>query len=112
MTVVVSCEENQFTMLELNACGEMSFQKFFQSTTIFLCTMEENGILDINNEIHISCLHYVFGKRINSDLNLWKNAYNMHPIRTEKICSPNQMWFNASMPVSYTHLTLPTILLV
>lgn len=73
------------------------FSKVLSKYYNIFCTMEENQILDINNEIHISCLHYVFGKRISGDLDLWKNAYNMHPIRTEKNCSPNQMWFNASM---------------
>eukprot|EP00111_Clytia_hemisphaerica_P006153 TCONS_00017811-protein len=62
--------------------------------------MEENDILDIDNDIHLSCLHYTYGRRIQRDLDFWKNAYNNHPLRTEKNRTPCQLWFNASMRCS------------
>ena len=54
--------------------------------------MERMGILDVNNAIHISVLHFVFSPRIQKDLDQWRLAHNNHPVRTEKHETPNQLW--------------------
>ena len=67
--------------------------------------MEEKRILDINNEINLACLHYVFGKRIQNCLNIWKAAHNDHPVRSEKNQTPTQLWYKASMMYSDKNIT-------
>ena len=49
--------------------------------TLFKC-MENHGVLYIDNEIHMFCLHYVFKRRIQEDLSVWRNSYKVHGIRT------------------------------
>ncbi len=38
--------------------------------------MENSGILDSSNEMHIFALHYVFLPRINRNLQMFQEAYN------------------------------------
>ena len=54
--------------------------------------MERMGILDVNNAIHISVLHFAFGPQIQRDLDQWRLTHNNHPVRTEKHETPNQLW--------------------
>lgn len=59
--------------------------------------MEHGNILDINNDIHIFSLHFVFLPRIARDLEAWKEAHNNHPLRTEKNNTPVQLWLSGSI---------------
>ena len=54
--------------------------------------LEENGYLEIDNELHMFCLHYVFTPRINRHLDLFRNGYDNHPLRTESNMTPAQLW--------------------
>ena len=54
--------------------------------------MESTDVLDIDNEVHMFCLNYIFLKRINLALQKFKDAWNNHPLSTEKNLSPNQLW--------------------
>ena len=54
--------------------------------------MERMGILDVNNAIHISVLHFAFGPQIQRDLDQWRLTHNNHLVRTEKHETPNQLW--------------------
>ena len=56
--------------------------------------LENHNLLDINSEIDLLCLHFVFVPRINKALNEFRDAYNNHGVRTEKHWSPHQMWVN------------------
>ncbi|KAK6166823.1 hypothetical protein SNE40_023438 [Patella caerulea] len=44
--------------------------------------LEERGILDPLNEVHLYAIHYVYLLRINSKLEIWKNAWARHRLRT------------------------------
>ena len=55
-------------------------------------SMERMLILDVNNAIHTSVLHFVFGTQIQKDFDQWQFAHNNHPVRTEKHEIPNQLW--------------------
>ena len=46
--------------------------------------MEEDGLLDPANEVHIYCLQYVFIPRINESLSEFRNAWNNHPLSLER----------------------------
>jgi hypothetical protein len=49
--------------------------------------LEEEG-MDVDNKLHIFLLQYMFLNRINEDLDVFKGAWNSHPIRTEHNKSP------------------------
>lgn len=64
-----------------------------------LCTtncfiMEDSGLLNVNNVIQMFCLHYVFLQRINHSLGVFKDAWNCHPLSTERNLSPLQLWMS------------------
>ena len=56
--------------------------------------LEQSGQLDVENPIHLFCLHYVFLPRINDALKEWMYSHNHHPLSTERSWSPNQIWLN------------------
>ena len=60
--------------------------------------MENVGILDINSELHLSCLHYIYLPRINSSLNQFQAAWNNHPLSSVSQLSPNQLWISGPHP--------------
>lgn len=56
--------------------------------------MEDNGLLDPTNEIHLFALHYVFLPRINKNMDIFRESYNMAPLSTERNKSPEQLWLS------------------
>lgn len=56
--------------------------------------MEEAGILDRNNDLHLFVLHFIFLPRINRALESFTSAWNLHPIRTERNWTPVRIWSN------------------
>ena len=54
--------------------------------------MEDNGLLDPTNEIHLFALHYVFLPRINKNMDIFRESYNKAPLSTERNKSPEQLW--------------------
>ena len=62
-----------------------SFHKLFKS-------MEANGILDPDNELHIFCLHSVFLPRINHCMNCFVDMWNNHKMRTAANRTPLQLF--------------------
>lgn len=64
-------------------------------TNIFydaLHTLEEEGLLDPTNSLHLFCCHFVFLPRLQANLESFTCGWNSHPLRTEGNLSPNQMW--------------------
>ena len=65
-------------------CGDV----FFAGTHVFYYTfqsMEEAGILDRNNYLHLLVLHFIFLPRIYRGIDSFNTtAWNQHPIRTER----------------------------
>ncbi|CAH3187569.1 unnamed protein product, partial [Porites lobata] len=59
--------------------------------------MEQTGVLDVENPIHMFTLQYVYLARINNALSEWMVSFNDHPVQTEHSWSPNQMWLNGMM---------------
>ena len=56
--------------------------------------LEEKGVLNPTNELHLFALHHVFLERINKSLVAFKDGWNMHGLRTEGNHTPLQL-FNA-----------------
>ena len=55
--------------------------------------MEGQNLLDINNLQHLSVLHHTFAPRIQNTLNIFRNAWNNHKMRTEKHKTPIQQFY-------------------
>lgn len=53
-------------------------------------SFEKSGMC-IENEWHLFVLHYLFTPRIEEELDEFKNAWNNHPVSTEKNETPLQM---------------------
>ncbi|KAK3085683.1 hypothetical protein FSP39_017802 [Pinctada imbricata] len=53
--------------------------------------MEDEGLLDPLNDLHIAALHYTYISKINEKLQIWRDAWASHRIRTAK-SSPQLMW--------------------
>ena len=59
--------------------------------------MEDNGLLDPTNEIHLFALHYVFLPRINKNMDICRESYNKAPLSTERNKSPEQLWLTGML---------------
>ena len=59
--------------------------------------MEQCGLLDVENPIHMFSLHLVFLPRINLALKDFMEAFNEHRLSTERNWTPNQIWMNGMM---------------
>ncbi|PKY29479.1 hypothetical protein RhiirB3_340971 [Rhizophagus irregularis] len=68
--------------------------------TIFIYLEEQCG-LDINNNVCLFCLHYIFLPRINQSLKEWKNTWNNHKISTEGNLSPIQLYTQGMIQHGY-----------
>ena len=58
--------------------------------------MEDEGILDPLNQIDLAALHYVYLKLINKRLNVWREAWSKHRMRTTKT-SPLRLWISGQL---------------
>ena len=53
--------------------------------------------LDVADNVHMFCLHYVFKARINQHLKWFSTGWDNHPIRTAGNRTPNQLWIIGSL---------------
>ncbi len=67
-----------------SSVGQLYYTLFYE--------LEDNGLLDVNSDTDLFIIQYVFLPRINSQLNQFTNAWNMHPLRTERGLTPMQLW--------------------
>ncbi|KAI2646680.1 MFS antiporter QDR3 [Labeo rohita] len=49
-------------------------------------------MLNPDDEIHLFALHWAFLPQLQRQLNTFKEAWNLHRLRTENGCSPYQLW--------------------
>ncbi len=67
-----------------SGCMYTFYELFFQ--------MEQSGLLNPSDECNLFCLHYVFLARINRQLTVWADAWDQHPLSSERGKSPLQLW--------------------
>ena len=53
--------------------------------------LEDQGVLDVNDELHLYCLQYVFIPRINRSLDIFVSAWNRHHLSTEVYSSGSRL---------------------
>jgi len=68
--------------------------------TIFIYLEDKCG-LDLDNDVYMFCLHYVYLPRINQSLREWKYTWNNHKISTEKNLSPIQLYTQGMLQCGY-----------
>ncbi|XP_057301688.1 uncharacterized protein LOC130636097 [Hydractinia symbiolongicarpus] len=56
--------------------------------------MEDQGILNMENDVHVFVLHRIFQPRINRVITSFISGWNNHPLRTERNWSPRKIWNN------------------
>lgn len=61
--------------------------------------MEDDGILNATNPIHIAVLHIIFLNEINKKLTTWNYAWSHHRLRTTKQ-SPLKLWLSGQIQSS------------
>ena len=54
----------------------------------------------ISNDIDLFALHYVYILRINAHLEIFREAYSRHRLRTEGHGSPLQLWIRGMLATS------------
>ena len=59
--------------------------------------LEQQGLLEALNEIHLYALHYVYLPRINESLKQFQEGWNNHGIRTAHHLSPKQLFVQGSL---------------
>ena len=57
-----------------------------------LYQMEEQLLLNIEDDIHLFCLHYVYLRRISHTIYQFVDAWNNHPLSSCRNLSPTQLW--------------------
>lgn len=59
--------------------------------------LESDGVVDIDNEVHLWALHYVYLPQINRDITAFVQQWNNHGLRTERHQSPLQLFVRGCM---------------
>lgn len=54
--------------------------------------MEEHGVLDSLNELHLFCLHFIYLPRIQRAVREFRDQWNNHGLSTERGLTPLQLW--------------------
>ncbi len=75
---------------------------------LFYCvfySLEESGVLDLNNDVDLFILHYIYLPRINHALQEFAAAFNNRPMRTENNWSPEKIWTNGMLNAAVAQLS-------
>ena len=64
--------------------------------------LEGINILDIDNDLHLFCLHYIFIPQINRHLEMWRQAWIKHPLSSERSMTPEQLWTSGLQNIAYS----------
>ena len=67
--------------------------------------LEERGLLNVELQLDLWALHYVFVPRINRDLEMYREQWNRHGLRTEHHMTPMQLFVSRSLALQGSSLT-------
>ena len=68
--------------------------------------LEDCGVLEPSNEMHLYCLQFVFVPRINRHLKVWKQGWMHHKIRAAGNRTPMQLYIMGFLNMAHsTHRT-------
>jgi hypothetical protein len=72
---------------------------------ILFYQLEDDGVLNIADDVHLYALQFVFLPKINDCMNNFRHAWNSHRLRTEENKTPQQLWISGmlqNMNAGYT----------
>ena len=64
--------------------------------------LEEQGLMDPNNDIHIFALHFVYIPQVNKSLTAFREGWNNHGVRTEHGQSPYQLFVAGALQMQHS----------
>ncbi|XP_077867378.1 uncharacterized protein LOC144356544 [Saccoglossus kowalevskii] len=62
--------------------------------------LEEHFFLDIENDVDMFSLHYIFLPIINRDLSHWNEGWNHHKLSSAQHKTPRQLWIQGSLSMA------------
>lgn len=75
---------------------ERMWRDVYRCVSVLFCDtfreLEDEGDLDVLNEVDMYCLHRVYLGRINQALRSFEVSWNNHPLSTEHNNTPNQLF--------------------
>ena len=84
------------TIRELNDFGDL----FIGCVSLFyhlFYHLEDAGILNSDNPVHIRCLHFIYLPYINSSLANFVDGWSFHPMSSANGLSPRQLWMQGPL---------------
>ena len=88
---------------------ERLWRDVHQSVTILYYRLfyflESQQLLDPLNEIHLYALHYVYLPRIGHALDIFREGWNHHSIRTENNLTPHQLYARGTLSMHLSGLS-------
>jgi len=70
--------------------------------------LENEGMLNIDDVRHLALLHMIFLPRLNQNLSLFRDAWNQHPLSTERNHTPTQMMI-MHLPPPHWDISINTV---
>ena len=58
----------------------------------FFYSLEDSGMLDVNDPCDVYALHFIFLPVIQGQLDMFRNGWAHHSLRTERYRTPQQLW--------------------
>ena len=66
--------------------------------------LEAQHLLDVDDEVDLWILHFVYKPRIERDLQRYVTQWNRHPLRTERHRSPLQLFVHRTLTLNTTNI--------
>lgn len=78
---------------------ERFWRDMHQCVTVLFYSLfyKHQNLLDPDNDVHRCTLHYTYLPRINHSLDIFKDCWNHHGVRTEHNMSPNQLFTSVAL---------------
>lgn len=67
--------------------------------------LEDEGVIEIDNDMHLWALHYIYLPRTNRDLRDFTKQWNNHSLRTANHLSPLQLFVKGTLQQQGQHST-------
>ena len=64
--------------------------------------LESDGLLNLDMEVHVYALHFIFIPRINRAIREYTNQWNCHPVSTAQSFSPEQLFISGTFTNGYS----------